>query len=113
MAKLKFFCYVADIIEPYLVKYQTNKPMVPYMYSDLRKLMIKLFGIVVQPKVLEQCKTGKQLLEMDMTDKKNVLLATKDVLVGFAVEGEIGNLKKKDAVNSTMINGFFTDNHNG
>ena len=34
-AKVKFFCYVADIIEPYLKKYQTDKPMVPYMYDDL------------------------------------------------------------------------------
>ena len=45
-AKLKFFCYIAGMIEPYLIKYQTNKPMAPYMYADLRRMLRKLMGIV-------------------------------------------------------------------
>ena len=57
-AKLKYFCYVADIIELYLKKYQTDKPMIPYMYEDLKVMLKKLLSLVVKPEKLEKCKTG-------------------------------------------------------
>ena len=31
-AKLTFFGFVAGILQPILMKYQSDKPMVPYMY---------------------------------------------------------------------------------
>ena len=34
-----FFSYVEGILQPYLKKYQSDKPMVPYMYADLKALM--------------------------------------------------------------------------
>ena len=34
--KLTFFSYVAGILEPYLKKYQSDMPMVPYMYAELK-----------------------------------------------------------------------------
>jgi hypothetical protein len=34
-AKTHFFISVASVIEPFLRKYQTNSPMVPFMYNDL------------------------------------------------------------------------------
>ena len=33
--KLKFFCFISGILQPFLLKYQTDKPMVPYLYSDI------------------------------------------------------------------------------
>ena len=41
-AKLMFFSFVAWIFQPILVKYQSDKQMVPYMYQDLPKLLRKL-----------------------------------------------------------------------
>ena len=41
-AKLTFFNFVAGILQPILVKYQSDKPMVPYIYLDLLKLLRKL-----------------------------------------------------------------------
>ena len=41
-AKLTFFSFVAGILLPILVKYQSDKPIVPYMYQDLLKLLRKL-----------------------------------------------------------------------
>ena len=34
-AKLRFFCYVAGIVEPFLKEYQTDMPMIPFLYFDL------------------------------------------------------------------------------
>ena len=36
--KLSFFSYLASIFQPYLAKYQTQAPMIPYMYSDIVKI---------------------------------------------------------------------------
>ena len=35
VAKLEFFSYIAGIVEPYVAAYQTDKPMIPFMYADL------------------------------------------------------------------------------
>ena len=38
-AKLQFFEHIAPIIESYLKRYQTDKPMVPFMYYDLKDIV--------------------------------------------------------------------------
>ena len=60
-AKLQFFSFVSSIVEPYLRKYQTDKPMIPFVYFDLKDLVIKLLDIIVKPKVSNNCKSGKKL----------------------------------------------------
>ena len=37
-AKLTFFSFVVGSLQPILMKYQSDKPMVAYMYQDLLKL---------------------------------------------------------------------------
>ena len=59
VAKLQCFSYIASKVEPYLKMYQTDNPMIPYMYFDL-----------VEPDVIQKCKTGKQLMEIDLEKKK-------------------------------------------
>ena len=51
-AKLSFFSFVATLIEPFLKKYRCDKPMTPFMYTDLKSLIQSLLD------VLSQCKTG-------------------------------------------------------
>ena len=34
-----FFEHIASIIEPYLKRYQTDKPMIPFMYHDLKDIV--------------------------------------------------------------------------
>ena len=57
-AKLSFFNCVASIVEPFLKKYQCDKPMIPFMYTDLKSLIQSLLELVVKQDVLSQCKTG-------------------------------------------------------
>ena len=55
-AKLMFFGFVAGILQTILVKYQSDKPMVPYMYQDLLKLLRKIMQLIVKPdkKIVDQ-----------------------------------------------------------
>lgn len=47
-AKLQFFAFVAGIFEPYLVIFQTNSPMLPFMFSELEKLFNQLLRLVIK-----------------------------------------------------------------
>ena len=51
VAELKFFSYVCDILMPYLTMHQTDAPMIPFMYSDLKKLCLNLLKGFVKPAI--------------------------------------------------------------
>ena len=44
-ANLQFFSCIAGIIQPFLAKYQSDKPVMPYLYSDILKLIKKLMQL--------------------------------------------------------------------
>ena len=50
--------------------YQTDNPMIPYMYFDLKTMLKDLLEIIVEPEVIQECKTGKRLIETDLEKKK-------------------------------------------
>ena len=52
-AKLRFFLSVAKQIEPFLVVYQTDKPMGPFLSRDLYKLVKSLMGRFVKSALLK------------------------------------------------------------
>ena len=69
--KLSFFSYLASIFQPFLAKYQTQAPMIPYMYSDIVKLIRSLMLIVVKHDIIDGCMSGQDLRKIDL-DKENV-----------------------------------------
>ena len=103
-ATLSFFSYVASIVEPYLKKYQTDSPMNPFMYNDLKLLANNLLALVVKAKMIEG-KSGKQLKEIDLDDS-NKLLALRDVIPGFATEHVIKKLQNADLPGMSQIADF-------
>jgi len=105
-AKLQFFSYVAGIVEPFLRLYQTDNPMIPYMYFDLKSLVKQLLEMIIDPKVIEGCKSGKQLKDLDLLDKTNFLPLNK-MSIGFAAEQVIQNLKRSDIVRNSQIKEFY------
>ena len=45
-AKLQFFAFVAGIFKPYLVMFQTDWPVVPFMCAELEKIFDKLHRLI-------------------------------------------------------------------
>lgn len=39
VAKLNYFSFIASILEPFLTKYQSDDPLVPFMYDDITSLV--------------------------------------------------------------------------
>ena len=92
-------------MEPFLAAFQSDKLMIPYFYFYLKSIIKQLLGIIVEPKIIDSCKTGKQLKDIDLSDKKNMLSLEK-MNLGFAVEHTIKSLKRLDAVSNLQVNEF-------
>ena len=69
--------------------------MIPFVYFDLKDLVVKLLDIIVKPTVINNCKSGKQLKEIDLSNAKNLISVGK-INMGFAVEDIIKRLKQQD-----------------
>ena len=66
IANFQFFSFVSNIVQPFLKKRQTDQPMIPFLYCHLKDTVIKLLDIIVEHKIIEKCKNGKQLMEIDL-----------------------------------------------
>ena len=51
-SKLQFFAFVAGIFEPYLVMFQTDAPMLPFMFSELEKIFSRLMRLIFKKEKL-------------------------------------------------------------
>jgi hypothetical protein len=91
-AKTHFFISVAAVVEPFLRKYQTNKPMVPFMYQDMGGCLRNLMARFMKKEVLAEADTVTKLCKLDVKDSK-FFVAHKDVDIGVAAKTELSKCK--------------------
>ena len=48
----------------------SDKPMIPFMYEDLKDLFSRLLELFVKPAILEKNKTGKKMMKLDLYDNE-------------------------------------------
>ena len=53
-AKLSFFSYFVSLLEPFLLKYQTQNPMLPYLYTALVDLFRSVLKLIIKDEVVCQ-----------------------------------------------------------
>ena len=56
VAKLQLFSFVADHFKLFLTAYQTDAPMIPFLYNDLKKLVVELLSLIVKTEIIEKSK---------------------------------------------------------
>ena len=61
IAKLHYFSYIAGLLQAFLKLYQTDQPMLPFLFDNLKGLM-KTLLVNISPSVLEKSKTPKSYL---------------------------------------------------
>lgn len=91
--KLQFFNSIALHLEPFLTKYQTNWPVLPFMHADLEKLLRDLLEQFVKSDVLKEAKTSYKLVNIDIDKFENLLSAAK-VSIGVSAKSD---LERSDA----------------
>ena len=48
----------------FLTAFQSDKPMILYFYFYLKSSIKQRLGVIVEPKIIDSCKTGKQLKDI-------------------------------------------------
>ncbi|KAJ8677964.1 hypothetical protein QAD02_014195 [Eretmocerus hayati] len=91
-AKLSFMVSIDMQIQPFLVKYQTVKPMVPFLMNDLYDLLKRLMARVIKPKEMADIKCVKDLLSVDLNNG-SLLQPLKMIDIGFAASHALENIK--------------------
>ena len=71
IAVIIFFCSVPSILQPFLLNFQTDKPMVPFLDVDLFSVFKTLMRKFIKPEVLDSTQTSIKLLRIDVNDKSN------------------------------------------
>ncbi|XP_063736841.1 uncharacterized protein LOC134862726 isoform X2 [Eleginops maclovinus] len=67
LPKLQFFRSIAQLFDPFLRKYQTEEPVMPYLGKDLAELIKSLMRRFVKREVLQDITTA-QLTKLDIGD---------------------------------------------
>ena len=101
-AKLEIFCFITEIVKPFLTKYQTDKPMVPYLYHDIVRIIRRLMQLIVKPEILDKCSTFLDYKGVDL-DNKNTMVKPKNMNIGFGARSLLTELGRKDKSRAQIL----------
>ena len=99
---LQFSLCVVNDLEPFLKLFQSERPLIFFLYEKLKEMLIGLMMHFVKPDVLVSANSGCKLLKLDLKNESN-LLSTSSVKVGFGTGTE---LKKLKTLKHTKISQF-------
>jgi hypothetical protein len=85
LAKLTFFKTLNDEFIPFLLQYQTDSPLMPFLAEDWHKLLLSLMNRFLLRDVLSTCHSPAKLGKLDVLSKSNQR-ELKDIDIGFATK---------------------------
>ncbi|XP_063740389.1 uncharacterized protein LOC134883765 [Eleginops maclovinus] len=93
LAKLHFFMAVSRSVTPFLTKYQTDEPVLPFFANDLAELLKNLLRRFIKRELLTDV-TPQHLVRLDVTDKQS-RVHPKAVDIGIGAETAIKELQQR------------------
>ena len=82
--------------------------MIPFLYSDLLKLVKSVLCLVLKPDVVNPCSSLTTLKKPDLTDKSNFRKA-KDIKLGFGAKKCVDDLKNSDLVTNQGLKAYLNE----
>ena len=90
----------------YLTRYQSQKPVIPFLHYNIQQLVKELLSLTIKSEVIDNCKEDyKALLKIDLRDVRSHI-KKKDMYVGFGTLDELQSLLRKDLISHADINKF-------
>ena len=86
--KLQFFEGIASELNSFLITFQSDKPMIPFLVEKLEELLRLLCVKFIRKDTLDAACTTYALLKVDVTDTSNQKIVS-DVDVGFTIKHDI------------------------
>ena len=90
-AKVAFFLSVPKQVTPFLTLYQTDKPMLPFLATDLYSMLRGLMRRFIKTAVISEAKTPLKLTKLDPADSSIHASHSKNDL-GFTADKKIKGL---------------------
>ena len=90
--KLHFFGFFAKILQPYLVMFQTDAPMVPFMFDELSSILYRLCCCVYRKEKMDQVKTLRELMTEDFLEKEKNQMDEMQVDIGAAAKDSLNKV---------------------
>ena len=85
-AKIAFFSLVISKLEVFLKEFQSDAPMIPFVFQDLSTLYTQLAKLVVKSSEIGE-KTDRETFRLKIAD--DVLRDTRDVEIGLGTKEQI------------------------
>ena len=85
VAKLQVFVYIAKVLKLFLLKYQTDAPMMMFLGEDLQDTCQKLMQKFVKKSFLDSADTAYKVAHLDVLDTMNHRFVS-DIDIGFATK---------------------------
>ena len=101
-AKLECFVAMAKPLQDFLLNFQTEAPMTPFLALSLKDLLLAIMDRFLKQEVLEKANTFKKLSTIDPVAKKNQKIP-KHVDIGFAAPDTLKKNYRKKAASELCI----------
>lgn len=88
-AKLHFFRFLATILQPYLVMFQTDAPMVAFMFDELSNILYSLLRLVYRKSKLDQHKKLRDIMNEDFLNLEQNQMDEMQVDIGAAARDQL------------------------
>ena len=92
LSKMQFFHDIARILREFLLYFQTDNPMMPFMSDVLEKILLRIMKMFVLKEVLKEASTVYKLIKIDINDQ-NILLPPSSLKLPTATEGSLKSEK--------------------
>lgn len=96
-AKLGFFISVASELQGFLLRFQTSKPMAPFLYEEMYMILQSLMKRFVKSEIINQHNSALKLMKIDVELMSNIL-STTDLNIGFAAKRSLQESKASDTL---------------
>ena len=85
-AKLHFFRFLATILQPYLIMFQTDNPMVPFMFDQLSGILYRLLSLVYIRSKVDSKRKLKELMSKEFLQLAENQMNEMQVDIGAAAK---------------------------
>ena len=108
LVKFKFFANTAKVLNKFLVAYQTEKPMVPFLAQSIEDIMCSFSSMFLLKDTLNKTNTCLRLSKFPFKDRA-IQKHGQDVDTGISVKLELADLKKNGKASDKQILKFKRD----
>ena len=99
---------MAKIVEPFLIKFQRDDPLLPFLADDLLRTVKNMLRIVIEPEEMKNITSVYQLLKVDFADK-DIYLSARSIETGAKANAILNKLFADKKISERQVLQFKMD----